>query len=239
MSASEVTFPTADGWLIGALLRRPDDADAGARSELDDGPMPGIISVPASRHERDAWTQVATVLAGRRFTVLQIDIRGRGASTGGRPYAQMGPAMRRRVALDVEAAVEYLAAVDGVDPMRLGLLLEQDTAADALEALASLEAVGAHRRVAAVALLSARHAARTRAAIATFRPAVYGLVSSEDREGLRATVDAYLAAPPENSRLDVFRGLGVGITIASVLQFEDRTARQIDARLADWFSDTL
>ena len=53
---------------------------------------------------------------------------------------QMGPAMRRRVALDVEAAVEYLAAVDGVDPMRLGLLLEQDTAADALDALASLEA---------------------------------------------------------------------------------------------------
>ena len=229
---SEVTFPAADGWVIGALLRRPDDVAAGPQREFDDG-MPGIVSVPASRHERDAWTQVATVLAGRRIAVLQIDIRGRGASTHGRPYAQMGPAMRRRVGLDVVAAVEYLAAVDGVDPARLGLLLEQDTAADALEAVA------ADRRVAAVALLSARHAARSSAAIATLRPAVYGLASSEDREGLRATVDAYLAAPPDHSRLDVFRGLGVGITIASVLQFEDPTARQIDVRLADWFSETL
>ena len=102
----------------------------------------------------------------------------------------MGPAQRRRVALDVAAAVDHLAAVEGVDSSRLGLLVEQDTAADALEAVAD------DARVAALAVLSARHPARTRAAVERRRAPVYGLVSIEDREGLRATVDAYLAAPP-------------------------------------------
>jgi hypothetical protein len=68
---------------------------------------------------------------------------------------------------------------------------------------------------------------------------VYGLVSVEDREGLRATVDAYLAGEPGVSRLDVFHGLGVGITMASVLQFERPAEQQIDARLARWFTEVL
>ena len=65
------------------------------------------------------------------------------------------------------------------------------------------------------------------------------MASIEDREGLRATVDAYLAAPETNSRIDVFRGLGVGITMASVLQFERPDERPIEARLADWMAHVL
>ena len=154
--------------------------------------------------------------------MLQIDIRGRGSSTNGTPWATMGPAQRRHVALNIAAAVDRLAAVDGVDSRRLGLLVEHDTATVALEAVA------ADARIRALAVLSARDPARTRAAVEQRGAPVYGLVSVEDRDGLQATVDAYLGAPREGSRLDVFHGLGVGITMASVLQFERPAEQQLD-----------
>ena len=47
------------------------------------------------------------------------------------------------------------------------------------------------------------------------------------------------AAAPTNSKLDVFRGLGVGITMASVLQFEGPNERQLDTRLANRSTDAL
>jgi dienelactone hydrolase len=225
-AASEASFDAADGWPIRALLRAPAPADRVVST-------PGVVAVPGSRHERDAWTQAATALAAAGVSVLQIDIRGRGASTNGTPWATMGPAHRRRVALDVAAAVDHLAAVEGVDSSRLGLLVEHDTAAVALEA------VTGDARIAALAVLSARDPGRTRAAVEQRSAPVYGLVSVEDRDGLRATVDAYLAAPPEGSRLDVFHGLGVGITMASVLQFERPGEQQLDARLSAWFATVL
>ena len=91
----------------------------------------------------------------------------------------------------------------------------------------------------ALGVLSARHPGRVAPAVEQCGAPVYGLVSIEDREGLRATVDAYLAAPTADSRIDVFRGLGVGITMASVLQFERPAEQQIDDRLAAWFTDVL
>jgi hypothetical protein len=164
---------------------------------------------------------------------MQIDIRGRGASANGLRYSEMGPAQRRRVALDVAAAVDELARVAGVDASRLGLLTEQDTAADAVEAVVGDD------RVRALAVLSARHTGRLAAAVAGRGVPVYGMTSVEDREGLRATVDAYLAAPEGRSRIDVFHGLGVGITMASVLQFERPDEQPIEARLAEWMTAAL
>ena len=90
-----------------------------------------------------------------------------------------------------------------------------------------------------MAVLSARHAERVAAAVTARGVPVYGMASVEDREGLRATVDAYLAAPEAHSRIDVFHGLGVGITMASVLQFERPEERPIEARLADWMAGVL
>lgn len=213
------TFEAGDGWPIGGLVR------VAARVA---GLAPGVLAVPGSRHARDAWTHTAMALVERGCTVMQIDVRGRGASANGVRYSEMGPAERRRVALDVAAAVDDLARVAGVDASRLGLLVEQDTAAEAIEAVIGDD------RVRALAVLSARHSSRVATAVAGCGVPVYGMASIEDREGLRATVDAYLAAPEANSRIDVFRGLGVGITMASVLQFERPQEQRIETRLADW-----
>jgi len=220
----EVAIAAADGWPIGGLLSMPDPATS---------EVPGALLVPASRHERDAYTAVAAALAQRGVASLRIDIRGRGASRGEMSYARMTPRQRQRVALDVVAAFEHLATVPGVDPRRLALGAEQDTAADALDAVSSNE------RLRAIVLLSARDERRCLEAVGRQHVPLFGLVSQEDPEGLRATVDAYLAGDAQHSRLEVFDGLGLGTTMLSTRQFEHPDAQPLEAMIADWLAARL
>ena len=68
MSAdSEVAIVASDGWPIGGLLSSPDTATTDA---------PGVVLVPASRHERDAYTAIAAALA-RAGRCLVADRRPR------------------------------------------------------------------------------------------------------------------------------------------------------------------
>jgi dienelactone hydrolase len=223
--AAEVVFVAADGWSIGGLLADPNGS---GRS-----PMPAVVMVPGSRHERDAYTEVAMALMNRGITSLRIDVRGRGASRGMTTYARMAPGQQRRVGLDVAAALDYLAACDGIDACRLALVAEQDTAAAALEAVADDE------RLVAVVLLSARNGGRLAAALDRRALPVLGLVSKEDREGLRSTVDAYLAGEPSVSRLEVFAGLGIGATMFSTRRFEHAGAETLEELITSWLAACL
>ncbi len=189
--------------------------------------------MPGSRHERDAYTAIAGALAERGVASLRIDVRGRGSSRGPTTYARMAPRQRQRVALDVAAAFDRLGAANGVDPDRLALVVEQDTAAD------TLVAVAGHRSLVAVVLLSVRSGSGWPDALSRRPVPVFGLVSKEDRAGLRATVDAYLAAAPGTSRLEVFDGLGFGTTMLSARQFEHPDAEPLEAMIGDWLSTRL
>jgi hypothetical protein len=189
--------------------------------------------VPASCHERDAFRSTAEALEPRGLASLRIDVRGRGSSLGELVYARMAPRQRRQVALDVGAALDFLAAAEGVDARRLGVVTEQDTTADAVEAASEDE------RVRAVAMLSARHPERVAAALGRRAVPVFGLVSTEDRAGLRATVDGYLAGAEPTSRLEVFRGLGFGVTMMSVRQFEHPDEELLEDMVAEWLASQL
>lgn len=225
--STELLTEAADGWSIGGLLSpAADDAGTGA------GGVPGVVLVPGSRHERDAYTTIADHLAQAGLASLRIDVRGRGSSLGRRRYAQMAPGERRRVALDVAAALDAVATTDGVDATKLAVIAEQDTAADALAAAA------ADQRVAAVVVISARRAARVAAGIAARPVPVLGLVSNEDTEGLRGTVDAYLAGT-DGGQLHVFDGLGFGTTMLSTRQFEHPDLEPIESIIASWLAAQL
>ena len=222
-ATSELSFRAADGWPLGAVLHLP----------ASDRPMPAVVTVAGSRHERDAWKRTSESLARHGVATLLLDVRGRGTSRGDCTYARMGPAQRRLVRLDVARALEVAAAQDDVDPTRLGVLAEQDTAAEAVEAAVE------DGRVRALCLVSPRRADRITSALLQRRVSVFGLVSTEDREGVRAAVGAYLASATEGSNLAVFGGLGIGITMASVLQFEQPDAEPLEDRIAGWLARRL
>jgi hypothetical protein len=207
VSDTEVRFPAADGWPLAGLLRQ---GPAGA---------PVAVLVPASCHERDAFATLADALADCGVASLRIDIRGRGASRGERPYARMPPGQRRAVALDVAAAVEEASAVAVVG--------EQDTAAPAVAGVAD------DPRVRAAVLLSPR------GSVPSLAIPVFALVSSEDRDGLRTATDAYLAGNENGSRLEVFKGLGFGTTMLSTRQFEHPDAEPLESMIADWLASRL
>lgn len=191
-----VTFQAADGAVIGGIVSP--GAEPGS---------PGVVLVPDSRHERDVYTTVAADLQGRGVSALRIDLRGRGASRGDVAYARMGPLQRQRVALDVTAALDYLAAREEVDADRLAVVGERDTAADVV--------TGGAGRVRAAVVLGAHPHSRLTTALAAAPTPVLGLVSADDRTGVRGTVDAYLAGTEDGSRLVVLRRRGFGATMLS------------------------
>jgi alpha-beta hydrolase superfamily lysophospholipase len=234
----DVRFTADDGWELGAVLNLPTVPPATPARDAPTQGLPGVVLVPGSLHVRDAWDKTAAALATVGLASLRIDVRGRGTSRGPLDHASMGPVARRRVNLDVAAAIRYLLALDEVDGRRLALVAEQDTSIAATEA--AIDHATDAEPVCALALLSARGRPGRAWPHADRRPAlpVLGLVSVEDRDGLRATVDAYLAGGP-GSRLEVFHGLGIGITMASVQAFEHPDAQPIEDLIAHWIADTV
>jgi hypothetical protein len=218
----EVRLTAADGTSIGGVWRAPPEGAAVA----------GVVLVPGSRHERDAYGSLPSALEAVGLGSLRIDVRGRGTSIGTVPFARMAPMQRRGVRLDVAAAVDHAASLVG-QPVRLALVAEQDTSADAVEAIADDE------RVTAVVVLSARHGDRLTAAVSRRPIAVFGLVSGEDRVGVRATADAYLVSIEGPSRLEVVHGLGFGTTMFSSRQFEHPDAEPLETMIAAWLAAQL
>jgi dienelactone hydrolase len=221
----DVTFEAADGWTLRGIIRAP-AAATGA----------GVVLVPGSLHERDAFVHGRSVpgeLAERGIASLRFDIRGRGLSRGRRGYHDLAPLEQDRVCLDVAAAAEALVTDGGADRDRIGVLGEQDTSS------AVAQAVVDDARLRGLALLSPRLPARLIAALGSRNVPVLALVSREDRVALRSATQAYLAGTPEVSRLEVFAELGFGTTMFMSRAYVQPDEEPLEAILAGWFSDRL
>lgn len=222
MTGRAVTLDAADGQRIAGTLWQPEAAA-----------VPGVVLVPGSVHERDAYGQALPRLLGAHVAALALDIRGRGGSREPVPFHAMGPAQRAAVRLDVEAAAAYLARQPGIDAGRIAVVAEQDSADPAVLACASNGAV------AGAALISGRLSAASKRALRALRAPVLCLVSKEDRHGLRDMVDAYLASPDRRSRLIVFEGIGFGTTMFGAWQFLHPQEAPIEQAVAEWLIGIL
>ena len=210
---------STDGWSLRVDVAHAPDRSNGSAALL----------VPASKHERDGYGPVLVAeLVDRGFTVMTMDLRGRGDSCDPTAFHSFPPGQRRAVRFDVAAALAELVAQPGVDPGRVVMMGEQDTA-DA----AAVVALG-DSRVTGLVLISAHLSARTRSMIETSDLAVCGLVSKEDRRGLRDTVDAYRRCSDERSRLRVVGGVGAGTTMFSSWQYLRSGEPPLERWLAAW-----
>ena len=211
----------ADGWRV-----RVDVAPADPPRS---GPGPAALLVPASAHERDAFgVQLVGLLTGRGFTVAATDIRGRGASRTPRSFDAFPPGQLANVRDDVGAALDLVAGEPAVDPARLVVFAEQDTAD------AAVAAAVADERVCALVLISARLAPDTLDAIGRRRPAVCGLVAKEDRLAMRSVTAAYRVSAAERSRLRVVAGVGPGTTMFAAWQYLHPDRPTLEQWLAAW-----
>jgi dienelactone hydrolase len=221
----EVEVVARDGWRLAGLVRLPVGADR----------APGVVLVHGSHHERDAFTYgvgLPELLADRGMASLRFDIRGRGGSHHGHDFHRMAALERRAVALDVAAALDHLASNPDVAGERLGLVGEQDTAG-------AVVAATADPRAAALVLLSPRLPSSALDRLRDRAIPTFGLVSREDRESLLATTAAYLAAPPDHRRLEVFDGLGFGTTMFMARRFEQLAEEPLEEMIADWLAHEL
>jgi dienelactone hydrolase len=223
-----VEFQTSDGWRIVGTLHIPS-----AETKT-----PGVVLVHGSRHEADAFGQIASpsladTLSQHGLATLRIDIRGRGASREPRRFYSMSPEQRDGVLLDVEAAIEFLAETTGIKSNRIGVVGEQDTAG------ASLIAASTRKNVAACVLISGRLNRFAQEAFAETRKPIFCLVSKEDRRGLKDMVDVYLSSKNKHSRIKVFEGLALGTTMFSTWRYEYPSEIPIEDSIADWLSENL
>lgn len=110
---SEVAFDTEDGWKIHANLRIPQGSD---------GKYPAVILLHSGLSDRYAYSELEISLARAGLAVLNIDWRGKGASTNKGKYFDLTRVERDVGHLDVKAAVAFLSTQPGVDSSRIGVL---------------------------------------------------------------------------------------------------------------------
>lgn len=148
-AAEQVSFTTSDGVTLAADLYRGGRPDA-----------PAVVLVHQLSSTRAEWeTVIAELRRAPGLTILAIDMRGHGQSTAGPEGATL--AWREfdneawlHVDLDVRAAVDYLAGVDGLSPS--GYL----AAGSSIGSSAVIVAAGADPRITAIAALSPGRAYR-------------------------------------------------------------------------------
>ncbi len=119
-----VSFTTEDDWTIHGNLRYPD------RLGKDGKLVPGVIQVSGARSNRYSMYRFEEEFSRRGFAVLSIELRGRGQSMQGKLFdsEEVSEVRENLLAspfeLDTEAAIEFLASLEGIDSDRIALVGE-------------------------------------------------------------------------------------------------------------------
>src|SRR5262249_49681113 len=115
----EVTFVTEDGWTINGSLTIPSKQPKSER-------RPAVLLLHSSMHSRSVWVSFPGWAKLQESVVtLRIDIRGRAKSEGKMAFVDMPQSEREKVALDVKAALDFLASREEVDRRRIGIIAEE------------------------------------------------------------------------------------------------------------------
>lgn len=225
----EVTFKAEDGWVISGMLSVP----------TGDRRSPAVIFLHSYEHDRDAYGQylypgLAQIIGARDVATLRLDFRGRGKSEGAKKLHLFRPEERSKLYLDVRAAVAYLSSQPGIDPNRIGIV------AEGVSAEAAVLGWSGDRRIKGMILISGRLSPAAKKQIEEDPELPLSLiVSQEDRESFEDMSEAYVLTRSDNSRIAVYRDIGMGTTMFSVWRSEKPREKPLEDGLADWMTGIL
>ena len=224
-ATKKISFQTADGWTIHGTLHLPPKAlNSGAS-------VPGVVLLHSPGYDQSSYYPLAAMLESKGMAALRIDWRGNGKSMRkanvNRPFASFTQEEREKIYWDVKGAVEFLAAQEGVDARRIGVVASRLTTNAAL-----LQAVSDWRVRAFVSLSAMLDQKAIDAIPAGEHFPILFVVSKEDQRGFQDTAQAYRVAKHKESDLWVYEGGGYGTTMFSQVQ-------GLDEKLVQWLADKL
>lgn len=226
-----VSFKTEDGWTIYGTYTVPSAYKQGQK-------LPAALLLHASMHSQTVWVSYpGWAKIQESITTLRIDWRGRGKSREPIPFIDSSQEQRERVALDVRAALDFLASQPEVDSTRMGVVAEEISASPAI--IGALE----DPRVRVLALLSGLLNQKAMELIASnlTKPILY-IVSKEDKRSFNDLTEAYNLTRSADSEIWVQDGLGVGATMGSVWRnkYTDQPIEKaIDYTAGEWLVSKL
>jgi dienelactone hydrolase len=134
----------------------------------------------------------------------------------------------------VRAAIAFLESDPDIDVSRLGIVAEGQSTD------AAVRGWGGDRRVKGIVLISGRLSESAKNTINS-HPEIplFLVVSKEDRQGFRDMADAYKLTRDEESRINVYKNMGMGTTMFSVWRSERPKEKPIEEGLAEWMVERL
>lgn len=226
----EVSFRAEDGWRLRGMMSKPRSAGRG---------VPAVIFLHSFEHDRDVfgyyiYPGLAEIVASRGVATLRIDLRGRGQSMGEKELHSFSGEEVKGVRLDVRAAVSFLEKQAGVDATRVGIVAEQQSADAAVMGWS-----GDHR-FSAITILTGLLSDEAKDQIAANPDiALFLIASKEDRRSFRDMASAYNLTGNPNSRIRVYKNLGMGTGMFGFSRLLHPEDRPIEEDIADWISDQL
>lgn len=226
----EVSFRSEDGWRLRGMMSRPKPTSRSA---------PAVVFLHSYEHDRDVfgyyiYPGLAEIVAARGVATLRFDLRGRGQSMGSKELHSFSGEEMSRLYLDVRGALSFLEKQRGVDGSRVAIVAEQQSAE------AAVMAWSGDSRVSAITLLTGllSDAATNQIASNPDIP-LFLIASKEDRRSFRDMASAYNLTRNPNSRIRVYKNLGMGTGMFGFSRLLHPEERPIEEDIADWMSDQL
>ncbi len=221
----DVSFQTTDGWTIYGTLHLP------ANLSATDRKVPGVVMLHSPGYDRSSYGSLARSLEDKGLASLRIDWRGSGESLKKGnlelPFDAFAPSERRKVYLDVQAAIDFLVIQEGVDQKRIGVIGARFSANHA--ALAGVD----DWRVKTLVLFSGSYDPQALEEIALRKDLpILCLAGREDQEGFRGSTQIYAVSKNEESEILIPARGGYGTTMLSY-------NKGLDGKIVEWLVDKL
>jgi cephalosporin-C deacetylase-like acetyl esterase len=196
-----------------------------------------VLLLHSSGHDQETFNRhyaipgLSQSFAARRIASLRIDWRGRGKSIGSHEFHSFTRAERKKVRLDVKAAISFLAEQKHVDPTRIAVLAEE------FSADAAIRGSMADPRVKLFVFISGRLGAKAKKYLAKELVPVLCVTSTDDKPGFTDMTQVYRGAKHPRSDIFVYRNAGIGTTIFYLFRHRFPDEQPVDERIVDWVSD--